>query len=234
MRAEGRHAGDLSLAAAGGDAGTRVADLLSQHLRSAQMRDRPVLRGAVPGKARAAEARGDAAGLRRRGRVRRGAVLAGGRFCGLPSVGDEVLRWHFHGASNQRWEIEYISNGLYSIKNKMSNLYLGVEALNSTSAITRQYSALGDSTKWYISKTSSGAYCFYAKGNLTYSYVIGADPLNNNTIVNMTYSNNSDYKDEWNLTEIKYYLHINSFFDDGYCVRFGEILQIHGENFWRF
>ena len=113
------------------------------------------------------------------------------------SVGDEVLRWFFHGASNQRWDIEYISGGLYSIKNKMSNLYWGVESLNSTTAITRQYSTLGDSTKWYIAKTSSGAYCFYAAGNLTNGYVIGADPNSNNTIVNMTYTNDSDYKDEW-------------------------------------
>ena len=116
------------------------------------------------------------------------------------STGDEVLRWHFHGASNQRWDIEYISNGLYSIKNKMSNLYLGVEALNSTTAITRQYSTLNNSTKWYIAKTTSGAYCFYASGNSAIGYVIGADPNSNNTIVNMAYTNNADYKDEWVLT----------------------------------
>lgn len=117
------------------------------------------------------------------------------------SIGNEVLRWHFHGASNQRWDIEYISNGLYSIKNNMSNLYLGVEALNSTTAITRQYSTLNNSTKWYIAKTTSGAYCFYAAGNLAIGYVIGADPNSNNTIVNMVYTNNSDYKDEW-ITEL--------------------------------
>ena len=115
------------------------------------------------------------------------------------SIGDEVLRWQLHGASNQRWEIEYITNGRYSIKNQMSNLYLGVEALNSTTAITRQYSSLGDSTEWYISKTASGDYCLFAKGNLTYSYVVGADPLSNRTIANMVYTNDSDYRDEWTL-----------------------------------
>jgi len=115
------------------------------------------------------------------------------------SNGDEVLRWSLHGANNQRWEISYISNGLYSIKNKMSNKYLGVEAINSTTAITRQYSGIWDATKWYIAKTSSGAYRLYAKGNLTYGFVIGAASNSNNTIVNMTYTNNSDYKDEWIL-----------------------------------
>lgn len=117
------------------------------------------------------------------------------------SVGDEVLRWSFHGASNQRWEITYLSNGEYSIKNNMSNLYLGVETIHSSSSITRQYSTLNDATKWYISKTSSGDYCFYAKGNLTYGYVIGASSSSTTTIVNMLYSNNTDFRDEWILTE---------------------------------
>lgn len=132
-----------------------------------------------------------------------------GRFADATgySNGDEVLRWSFHGANNQRWEISYISNGLYSIKNKMSNKYLGVEAINSTTAITRQYTSLGDSTKWYIAKTSSGAYRLYAKGNLTYGYVIGSSPNSNTTIVNMTYTNNSDYKDEWIVENVQSFVY---------------------------
>ncbi len=109
---------------------------------------------------------------------------------------DEVLCWSFHGASNQKWCIEYLSNGQYSIKNSLSNKYLGVESLNSTTAITRQYSSLNNATKWFISRSSSGAYKLYAKGNLSNGYVIGADS-SNNTIVNMEYTNDLEYSDEW-------------------------------------
>jgi len=113
------------------------------------------------------------------------------------STGNEVIRNSFIGDNSQRWDIEYLRNGLYSIKNKFSNKYLGVEILNSTTAITRQYSTLNDASKWYISKTPSGAYRLYAKGNLSYGYVIGANSSNDNAIVNMPYVNNNEYKDEW-------------------------------------
>lgn len=120
--------------------------------------------------------------------------------------GSEVLQWKLHGGLNQRWTIEYISKGEYSITNGMSGLYLGVESLNNTSAKATQYTVLNDKTKWKISKTASGAYCLYAKGNLTYGLAIGSAQSGSTwgtAITNMTYSNDSNYQDEWILDRIK-------------------------------
>ena len=128
--------------------------------------------------------------------------------------GSEVLQWYSHSGSNQRWAIEYISDGVYSVKNWMSGLYLGVESLNSTTAKTVQCSSLNNQSKWRISKTASGAYSMYAVGNVSYSLVIGSAAAGNTAgtaIKNMTYTSNTDYKDEWILDRIKY--DITSYYD---------------------
>ncbi len=122
------------------------------------------------------------------------------------SAGSEVLQWIFHGAANQRWAIRYEGNGEYTIENWMSGMYLGIEASNNTNAKTTQYSTATNLSKWCISKTSSGAYCLYAKGNLTYNYVIGAASSGNTAgmaIKNMSYTNDNDFKDEWELELVK-------------------------------
>ena len=146
-------------------------------------------------------------------------------------AGSEVLQWFLHGGLNQRWTVNYISNGEYSIKNGMSGLYLGVESLNSTSARATQYSNLNDLSKWYISKTSSGAYCLYAKGNLSCEYVIGSSSAGNTagtSITNMLYSNDLNYQDEWILEKIQ--LNYINYFDSSFANSSGLVSKILGSN----
>ena len=119
--------------------------------------------------------------------------------------GNEVYQWALGGSTEQRWTVEYLSNGVYRIKNQMSDLYLAVESLNNTSAKATQYSTASDLSRWYISRTSSGALCLHAKGNLSSGYVIGSElsgNTNGTSIKNMLYSNNGDYKDEWEFTRL--------------------------------
>ena len=114
--------------------------------------------------------------------------------------GNEVYQWALGGSTAQRWTVEYLSNGVYRIKNQMSDLYLAVESLNNTSAKATQYSTASDLSRWYISRTSSGAFCLYAKGNLSSGYVIGSafsGNTNGTSIKNMLYSSDTNYKDEW-------------------------------------
>jgi len=145
--------------------------------------------------------------------------------------GSEVLQWIFHGAENQRWAVTYLSNGVYSVVNEMSGLYMGIEALNNTTAKVTQSNYLNDSSKWRISKTASGAYCFYANGNYAYNYVIGSTLTGNTagtSITNMSYTNDSDFRDEWIIDRMQW--NYTNWYDSSFAYSADYVSKISGAN----
>ncbi len=120
--------------------------------------------------------------------------------------GTPIQQWQFHGYIQSRWVIKMQRSGAYSIKSAYTGKYIGVENSSTVGgAAIKQYASIDDQPgrEWYISQTSSGAYRF-KPGTATHmalcvpltgTYEDGTD------LVQLGYTNNSDYRDEWVVVE---------------------------------
>ena len=136
--------------------------------------------------------------------------------------GVKIHQWDLHGGNTQRWEISYSHIGnYYTIRSMQSegsstNYYLGVkddsignnvqivlrDGVNSNGSVTISRGML-----WEISTTSSGAYKIRALTGLSYDRVLASATYvfnqNGISIQQRDYVNDSNYKDEWLLTNVK-------------------------------
>ncbi len=107
--------------------------------------------------------------------------------------------------------------------------YLGVQN-NSTeqdASIVLRSGTITDGMKWKISKTVSGAYKLMPKTGEANNRVLAIENnllYNNNgvKIRQRDYVQDDNFKDEWFITNSRYYATINSYYDNGYSVRYGE------------
>ena len=114
--------------------------------------------------------------------------------------GAYIQQWDYHAGSQEKWEVTLLVNGDYIIESLYSHKYLRVEN-GSTSANAKiiQYSDYNwTSCRWKIEDTASGAYKIIPM--LVSSFAVSV-PLNTNSngtdLVQLQYSNDSNYRDEW-------------------------------------
>ena len=122
--------------------------------------------------------------------------------------GAYIQQWDYHTGNQEKWEVTLLANGDYIIESLYSHKYLRVEN-GSTSANAKiiQYSDYNwTSCRWKIEDTASGAYKIIPM--LVSSFAVSV-PLNTNSngtdLVQLQYSNDSNYRDEWifdNIGEI--------------------------------
>lgn len=139
------------------------------------------------------------------------------------SAGAIIQQWQYHTGNQEKWNIEHVSNsgGYVRLKSVYSGLYIGVNSSNTSSI--KQYSTQNDYTLWKIDRSTSGNLVFRCKATESSGIVLSV-PLTSNSngtnLTQVTYSNDTNSKDEWKLRSIKYSFTANHYIDEGYEIRF--------------
>lgn len=133
--------------------------------------------------------------------------------------GAVIQQWDFHTGNQAKWNIVRQSDGYYTIQSVYSNKYVGVEnnSIANNAAIKQYASNTEAGTRWGFSVSGSGNYIITAKSAETYSRVLsvpaGLD-ANGTDLIQYTYSDNNDYKDEWIFHNINDYKGVLDYWND--------------------
>ena len=141
------------------------------------------------------------------------------------SSGAVIQQWQFHIGAQEKWNIEHVPNsgGYVRLKSVYSNLYIGGDPSNTASV--KQYNTQNDNTLWKICRSTSGNLIFKCKATESMGTVLSVIPnanSNGTDLIRASYSNNTDYWDEWDIYKIEYFAHVYNYYDLGYAVRYGE------------
>jgi len=146
----------------------------------------------------------------------------------IMASGTNIIGTDYQASDTQRWIINYISEGFYSIKSaEDQNYYLGVEndSSSNNANIVLRNGTLSRGMKWKIEKTARGTYKLISHSGQSSSRALtsSAAPLESGyALTQTTYTNNDDYSDEWELKEFAFLFTVYNFYDKGYCTRYGE------------
>ena len=112
--------------------------------------------------------------------------------------GGVVQQWQYHTGAQAKWVLTLNSAGYYTIKSLRSGLYLYAGSTTDSTAIIQYISDAGGNGKWNITKTSAGNYKLSPYSSSAYAISV---PLNENAngtnLVKLSYTNDSNYRDEW-------------------------------------
>ena len=140
------------------------------------------------------------------------------------SEGAIIHQWQYHTGNQAKWNIEHVSNsgGYVRLKSVYSNLYIGVDS--SDTSVIRQYSTQNDYTLWKIDRTTSGNLVFRCKATessgIVLSVPITADS-NGTNLTQITYTDNTNNKDEWYLYRLSgYTINVSVLYDNAYSNRY--------------
>ena len=145
-----------------------------------------------------------------------------------PSTADGAViqQWEFSTASQKKWQVEHVSGsgGYVRFKSLFSNKYLSVDPNDSTKI--KQYASPGDNGLWRFEMLDDYSVKVICKSTESSGKVL-AVPLNSTgngvDLTQRTYTDNSDYSDEWIISPNRYQFYIDHYYDIGYSVRFSEI-----------
>ncbi len=139
-----------------------------------------------------------------------------------------IQQWNYHTGNQAKWNIEHVSGsgGYVRLKSVYSNLYIGVDS-SDTSSI-KQYNTQNDYTLWLLDRTSAGNLILKCKATESTGIVLSV-PLTANSngtdLTQISYTDNSNYRDEWTLKPLNYSFAVNHYIDDGYEIRFNSTGQ---------
>lgn len=141
--------------------------------------------------------------------------------------GAPIEQQTFDGQRPSQWIIAMESTGVYSIRCAYTGKYIGVEdSSTEVHAAIKQYSSIANQKgrQWYIAITTSGAYRFTPRSALTLALAVpsSGSTVSGTNLSQILYTDNANYRDEW-ITEKKYILYTNHYYDQGYGVRFGSL-----------
>ncbi|MBQ7603757.1 MAG: RICIN domain-containing protein, partial [Clostridia bacterium] len=127
------------------------------------------------------------------------------------AAGTNLNQWDFHGEETERWIFELLETGYYVIHSANSSgttYYLGVDSDSTSSGadIVLRMGSITNSMKWKIEPTSSGAFKFVPKSASSMALAVKPNLLglfpNGCILVQETYSNDSNYRDEWDCIRL--------------------------------
>lgn len=125
--------------------------------------------------------------------------------------GTTINQWNFLSSSARKWIFEKQSDHYYTIKNDYAQKYMGFSEDENGMVYIKLVSSVEDCTKWKMYKSSSGNWVITPKGYEPFSYAISVDPSNSNigaVLKLVAYTNDSNYKDEWQ--PIMFYTYLGS------------------------
>lgn len=139
------------------------------------------------------------------------------------NAGAIIQQWQFHTGNQEKWNIEHVANsgGYVRLKSVYSNLYIGVDSSNTSSI--KQYGTQNDYTLWKIDRSTSGNLVFRCKATETSGVVLSV-PLtansNGTNLTQITYSDDSNSRDEWCLYRLSgYTVNVSVLYDIAYSNR---------------
>ena len=112
-----------------------------------------------------------------------------------------IQQWTHSTANQKKWIVEHVSDGYIRLKSVYSGLYVGVDSANTS--LVKQYSTQNDYTLWKMERTASGNIKLVCKA-VTGGYVLAppsATSGNGADLTMTTYTNDTDYRDEWEIFE---------------------------------
>ena len=140
------------------------------------------------------------------------------------SEGAIIHQWQYHTGNQAKWNIEHVSNsgGYIRLKSAYSNLYIGVDS--SDTSVIKQYSTQNDYTLWKIDRTAIGNLVFTCKATESSGVALSV-PLtansNGTNLTQITYTDNTDDKDEWHLYKLSgYTVNVSVIYDYAYSNRY--------------
>lgn len=116
------------------------------------------------------------------------------------SSGAYIQQWDYHTGKQAKWNIILLANGEYVIQSVYSNYYLRVEggSASSGAGIIQFENYSWTSCRWKIEDTDSGAYKIRPMLVSSFALSVPLDSNSNGTnLVQLSYTNNTNYRDEW-------------------------------------
>lgn len=120
--------------------------------------------------------------------------------------GTKIHQWDFSAYNHFRWFVEFHTEDFScTIKNVYTNKYLGYSSEADTSGnyyIEQYASNTSENTRWRIYVSYSGNLIFTPRDYELKTYALSVDPVADNvgSYLNLvSYTDNSEYKDEWKL-----------------------------------
>lgn len=123
--------------------------------------------------------------------------------------GTRIHQWDFSTSSARRWIFQKQSDYFFTIKDKYTQKYMGFAEDEDGSIYIEQFSSISDCAKWKMYKSSSENLVFTPKGYEPYSYAISVNPSYDNVgsiLKLIPYTDDTNYKDEWQLITDRTYL----------------------------
>ena len=148
------------------------------------------------------------------------------------TVNNEIEQQTFDGASTQKWKFVYHSEGnVYTIRSESNNsYYLGLQndsTATSTNIVLRN-APVTSGMKWRVTKGNQG-YKISAYGNS--SRVVYTDSfVEGENLTLATWTNDTNYQDEWGLHRIDYTINLDVKYDNAYLNRYPDAIdRLNGE-----
>ncbi|MBQ7604192.1 MAG: RICIN domain-containing protein [Clostridia bacterium] len=109
--------------------------------------------------------------------------------------------WQMTAATQRRWNFTLGTDGYYRIQSVYSSKYMRVTGSSATAGATiTQNSSIVSGSKWALMRTAAGNYVFVPASSTSSLVVLNAPGTTNGYNLNTaTYTQNTDYKDEWKV-----------------------------------
>lgn len=141
--------------------------------------------------------------------------------------------WAYTGEAHQCWRIISVSNGYYKILSLKSGKAITVQSnyenSNNKALVQSNFNEGNDRQLWKITQSSNGGFIIRPKSGEAYStdWCMAAKnswpmPWNGRNVIQGDYVSNTSYFDEWIISPVIFNLTVNSYYDNGYSVRYGE------------
>ena len=134
-----------------------------------------------------------------------------------------VQLFNFSVSGEEEWEVDFGDDGYYTIKSVSNGKYIGVDPTNTS--LVRQSNILNNYTKWSIIETESGNYKLKCKATETSGYVLSlpsSSSTDGTSLIMALYTEDQDFRDEWELYKIDYTYTLYHYYDYGYNKRFSD------------
>ena len=133
--------------------------------------------------------------------------------------------WSFHTGSQEKWQITYYGSGYYYVKSLYSNKYMSVSGGSSAAgAVIKQISSQSEASRWKITKTASDSFKLTAQCGEDNNRCLGISSTTISDGVNcsqITYTNDTNFNDEWYLYRISdYTVNVSILYDNAYTNRY--------------
>ncbi len=134
-----------------------------------------------------------------------------------------IQQWKYSTANQKKWIFTRTTDGYFTIKSRYSNKYVGVDSTNTS--VIRQYASQSNYTLWYFVGTDSGNYALHCKASAVTGVLASpSDTVDNGEDLTTTaYTDDTNYRDEWNCYVSNYSFSILHSYDQGYAIRFSDM-----------